>query len=750
VLAAGVTAALALSALAAAPAIAAPAPAAATTAAPAAATTAAPVSISGATFTWGLNNESGNKAYAPGTFNLLSAGVLTKANAADTVTESEWKATDGNVTIQKNLDGAYSTATWAGLQTDSTGAPIPSPASGKTSGNRVSIAAGTGTVDPDGENADIRWDGDFTVAFYSGMTQFSASDPHLVVQNGVGTVTATLTGYGTDMADPTKFEALPATEAVLADLVNVDVTDTGFQIAPEYLGVTLDLPSSATAQVTTGASAGAFPQSFVDFQLLTGQSSYWYSSGGSADAGKVALPIGVSYAKPLPVPTVTVSKVDDLNPAGETITVTGSGFLPNPPATTATRPPFAGQFGGVYVTFGTFLDTWKPSEGAPSTARKALQSTTKWAVPQAQIGVIGTTAGIVLDENGGFTTTMTVSRGFAGALADGDYGVYTYPGGGTTYAPFETATPVSFALADVDRISGADRLEVAAQVSQQAYPEGAATAYLASGYVFSDALSAASAAVSDDAPLLLSTPDALPPVIATELERLDPDTIVVVGGPASVSEKVVTALKEIAPTVTRLSGADRYEASRAVAEYAFGDAEVANAYVATGANFPDALSASAAAGSKGEPVILVPGSSATVDTATAATLGDLGLQTVTIAGGPASVSTGIQTALGALPGVTEVTRLDGADRFAASISINNAAFSSASRVFLATGFNYPDALAGAALAGSVDAPLYVVPTDCVPQGVLTAIGDLGANEVTLLGGPNSLGQGVADLTACAF
>ncbi|MFB2555595.1 cell wall-binding repeat-containing protein [Herbiconiux liangxiaofengii] len=756
-LATGVAAALALSAVAAAPAMAAPAPATAPgastdTAATAAAAAAAATPISDAVFTWALNNESGNKAYAPGTFNLLSAGILPKTSAADTVTSSEWKATDGNVTIQKNLNGAYSTATWAGLTTDTTGAAIVSPTSGKTSGNRVSIAAGTGTVDPAAENADIQWDGDFTVAFYSGMTQFSASDPHLVVENGVGTVTATLNGYGTDMTDTTEFSTLPATEVVLADLLNVDVTATGFEVAPEYLGVTLTLPEGTSPQNTSGATSGAFPQSFVDYQLLTGQSSYWYSSGAATDAGKVALPIAVGYTQPAPAPKVTVSKVDSLNPLGDTITVTGTGFAPNAPATNGARPPFAGQFGGVYVAFGTFLDTWKPSEGAPSSARKTLQSATKWGVTASQLPTIGTDAGIVVDENGGFSTTLTVSRGFAGALSAGNYGIYTYPGSGATYAPFETYTPLTFALAGVDRIDGADRLEVATKVSQQAFPSGADTAYLVNGYVFSDALSAAPAAVSDDAPLLLTAPDALSAGVEAELKRLDPSTIVVVGGPASVSEKVISSLKSIAGTVTRIAGADRYSTSIAVAEYAFGGEgdSVANAYLATGTNFPDALSASAAAGTKGEPVILVHGPSSAVDAATAAAITGLGASSVTIAGGPASVSAGIQTSLASVEGVESVTRLDGPDRFAASISINNAAFDTASQVFLATGFNYPDALAGAALAGSLGAPLYVVPTDCVPSGVLTAVADLGADAVTLLGGPVSLSQNVAELKACSF
>ncbi|GAA2234370.1 cell wall-binding repeat-containing protein [Herbiconiux moechotypicola] len=742
-LAGGLTAALALSALAAAPASAATVPAAAA---------AEGSSITGAVFTWSLTDEANAKAFAPGTVNMLSAGKVAKTSASDSITEADWMATDGDVTIQKEqADGSYATGTWAGLLTTPDGSPLSGTKVGTPSGNRVSIAAGSGTVDPDNESADITWTGDFTVALYSGLTQYSVSDPHLVVEDGEGTVTATLSGYGTEMDDPEAFVVLPDTEVTLATLSGVDVTATGFTVDPEYLGVSVDLPAGATAQVTSGDTWGSFPQSFVDYQLLTGQSSYWYSSGGQTDAAKVAEPIGVSYTVAT-TPTVTVSKTEGLNPDGETITITGTGFLPSPPATTGVYPPLAGQFTGAYVTFGSFLDTWKPSDGAPGSARATDRSATKWAVLAEQLPVIdpsGSGAGIELSADGSFSTTITVSKNFAGSLADGNYGIYTYAAGGAVYAPFETYTPIEFTT-NVDRLAGADRVAGAVAVSQEAYPEGTDVAYVVSGYTFADALSAAPAAVSESAPLLLTTPDSLPASVGDEIERLGASTIVIVGGPNSVSTAVQSSLEDLADNVTRVTGADRYATSLAVADYAFGEEGATSAYVATGANFPDALSASAAGGAYGRPVVLVAGSENTVNKATSSLLSDLGVEEVLIAGGPNSVSTGIQTSLGTVSGVTAVERLAGADRFAASIAINNDAFDRAAEVYLATGLNYPDALAGAALAGLRGAPLYVVPGDCVPTGVLSAIDTLGAGTVTLLGGPNSLSAAVESLTACSF
>ena len=355
--------------------------------------------------------------------------------------------------------------------------------------------------------------------------------------------------------DTDLYVPLADTTVTIADLGSVDVTPTGFVSTPDYLGVSVTLPAGST-QAKSGDTWGAFPQSFVDFQQLTGQTSYWYSSGSGTDAGKVTTPLTVDYSV-TQTPTVTVSKSDDLNPAGETITVSGSGFLPNAPATSGTRPPLAGQFTGTYIAFGTFLDTWKASEGAPSSARKADGVNTKWAMRAPQLASVdptGAAGGVLLNDDGTFSVTMTVTKGFSGALAEGNYGVYTYPAGGAVYAPFETYTPITFTPA-VDRLSGVDRIAGAVKVSQEAYPETAGTAYVVSGYNFADALSAAPAAVKEHAPLLLTAQDALPTAVSDELKRLKPSKIVVVGGPNSVSDAVYAALTGLTgDSIVRIQG----------------------------------------------------------------------------------------------------------------------------------------------------------------------------------------------------
>ena len=62
--------------------------------------------------------------------------------------------------------------------------------------------------------------------------------------------------------------------------------------------------------------------------------------------------------------------------------------------------------------------------------------------------------------------------------------------------------------------------------------------------------------------------------------------------------------------------------------------------------------------------------------------------------------------------------------------------------------NYPDALSGAAVAGAQHAPLYVIPPNCIPSYVLQDIVNLGATQMTILGGPASVEPGVMRFAQC--
>jgi hypothetical protein len=139
---------------------------------------------------------------------------------------------------------------------------------------------------------------------------------------------------------------------------------------------------------------------------------------------------------------IEVSKTTGLDPAGETVTVTGSGFTTT--GNLGTRPPLAGQPAGVYVVFGKFDATWKPSAGAPSSSRRVIEQI--WALPQAAydaLNPLGTNPSFALMQpDGSFEVDVPVS------LDDraGAYGIYVYPGSGAVNAANELAKLVSFAV----------------------------------------------------------------------------------------------------------------------------------------------------------------------------------------------------------------------------------------------------------------------------------------------------------------
>ena len=161
----------------------------------------------------------------------------------------------------------------------------------------------------------------------------------------------------------------------------------------------------------------------------------------------------------------------------------------------------------------------------------------------------------------------------------------------------------------VSRLGGADRYATAAAVSAAAFAPGVATAYVATGLTFPDALVGGAAAARAGSPVLLTKPGSLPASTEAELRRLAPGRIVVLGGVSAVGDGVAARLRTLATsgTVVRLAGPDRYATAVAISRASF-PANIPALYVATGQTFPDALVAVPAAARSGAALILVPGS----------------------------------------------------------------------------------------------------------------------------------------------
>jgi YVTN family beta-propeller protein len=320
--------------------------------------------------------------------------------------------------------------------------------------------------------------------------------------------------------------------------------------------------------------------------------------------------------------------------------------------------------------------------------------------------------------------------------------------GRTVVATDRGSNAVTHYSLSVDRISGADRYSTAVAISQASFPSPAAVPYVfvATGSNYPDALAAGPLAASLAGPLLLTASDSLPSVVAAEVARLNPAKIVVIGGEGAVSASVYSQLAAIQSDIERIAGTDRYDTGRDVVEFGF--ASAGEVWIATGQNYPDALSAGAVGAGTGYPVVLVDGLANSIDSATLALLTTLGPLTIKIAGGTGAVSSGIETQLSTVFSSATVERFAGATRYETSLAINAQAYGYADYVLLATGEGFPDALAGAPLAGSLGSPLLVVPPGCLPAASRTQIDRVTASQVTLLGGTGALSPAVFDLTVC--
>jgi putative cell wall-binding protein/Tol biopolymer transport system component len=301
------------------------------------------------------------------------------------------------------------------------------------------------------------------------------------------------------------------------------------------------------------------------------------------------------------------------------------------------------------------------------------------------------------------------------------------------------------AVPSVSRIAGPNRYEVSAATATSAFSTGVPVAYVASGATFPDALSGSAAAGAQRGPILLVAKDSIPIAVGIELQRLKPRRIVVLGGTSSVDARVEMALAAYTPSVSRISGADRFVVSAAVSESVFGwpdgpGGEHPRVYIASGEVFPDALSGAAAAGTTGSPVLLVKRDG--VPDPVMVELRRLAPREVVVLGGTSSVSLDVVAALREL---APVTRIDGPDRFAVSASISKQTFTGGARtVYVTSGSVFPDALSGSAAAIQNRGPVLLVTATEIPPTVAAELHRLDPTEIVVLGGEASIAPSVLD------
>jgi alpha-tubulin suppressor-like RCC1 family protein/putative cell wall-binding protein len=315
------------------------------------------------------------------------------------------------------------------------------------------------------------------------------------------------------------------------------------------------------------------------------------------------------------------------------------------------------------------------------------------------------------------------------------------------------STIASAATSDVSRLAGPDRFATSAAISAASFYPGVPVAYVASGMGFPDALAGASVAGAKGGPVLLSTPTGLPDPVMAELDRLNPQKIVVFGGTAVISDAVKSNLAQYttstaAEDVTRLAGADRFATSAAISAAAF-EPGVPVAYIASGMDFPDALSGAPVAGVQSAPVLLSDQSG--LSASVRAELSRLKPKKIVVLGGTALIPDAVKSNLvqyTARKAAGDVSRMAGADRFATSAAISAASFDAGVPVaYVSSGMNFPDALTGAAAAGGRGGPVLLTAPTRLSEAVKVELGRLKPQKIIVLGGTQLVAKALSDSLA---
>lgn len=272
---------------------------------------------------------------------------------------------------------------------------------------------------------------------------------------------------------------------------------------------------------------------------------------------------------------------------------------------------------------------------------------------------------------------------------------------------------------NVTRIAGKDRIATSIEISKTMFNESD-NVVLASGFNFADALSAGQLAAALNAPLILSDEN-MDSRTSDEIAKLKPKNIYIVGGETALSSNIEESVKSVVNDINieRLKGNDRYETSVKVMEKTkeFVDAEYL--LIASGKNFPDALSATSFMADHKALMVLSDGNSYPKSD----------LQEIAIGG----VN---QLPLNGFTG----ERIAGNDRYQTALAIARRSFENNENAILANSKVFADSLSAVSVAKNYKAPIILTDNENLTQSTKSYLENM--NSVTIIGGEKSVSSNI--------
>lgn len=275
--------------------------------------------------------------------------------------------------------------------------------------------------------------------------------------------------------------------------------------------------------------------------------------------------------------------------------------------------------------------------------------------------------------------------------------------------PLPEPVPAPIPEPDNIRLAGNDRYQTAKIISENLNSSQSNNVILVSGNNFPDALSASVLSKKLNAPILL-----VDSTVSQSIEAFNyinahvptSGTVYIIGGTAVISDEFETKLNSDGwNNVKRLGGYDRYDTDMLVVKEANVSPKTP-VFVASGENFPDALSVASFAGTNQYPLLLAGQNYLSDDTKLY--IANNKPSIVYIAGGTSVISKSIEDQIKALNPNASVVRLAGDDRFDTAAAVSTTFATNPQTIYLANGFNFPDALSGGALAAKGGCPILLV------------------------------------------
>jgi len=307
-----------------------------------------------------------------------------------------------------------------------------------------------------------------------------------------------------------------------------------------------------------------------------------------------------------------------------------------------------------------------------------------------------------------------------------------------------TTTTTTQPLSDkAVRLGGLSRIDTANIVCREGWTT-ADNVILANGYSFADSLAGVPLAKALDAPILLTAGKTLEEGLSSELTRLSAKKVYILGGEIAVSAEVYSAIEAMDIDVERVAGASRYgtavEIAKRLAQIT--GSQPSALYFASAVNYPDALAISAVAAIQGNPILYIP-AVGELESGTAEFVSQSACDEAVILGGELAVSAQGESSVKSY--IPDTERISGQSRYDTALRIcrTYGSLFTSDYAAVATGVNFPDALAGGALAAKYAMPIVLVGASA-DSNTLAYMRELAPEKVFVFGGTGAVSNEVVN------